>query len=131
MSKINWLEELGWNEDHIEDLKCTGYSYVRQGKYSIGLVFFRTLMILNPSDPYNIQMVGAVYMQLNEPAEAVKYFERALKLESKHAPTLLNLAKAFFMLNRKEDALKIVQVLKSDKDDRLANIAKALIMAYS
>lgn len=131
MSKIDWLKKLNWDEEHVEDLKYTGYSYIRQGKYDIAMAFFSALIILEPSDPYNLQSMGAIYMQLNQPAEAMKYLERALKLEGKHGPTLLNLAKAFFMLGNKEEGLRIAHLLKKDKDSSLSNIAKALIMAYS
>ena len=131
MSNKNWLEILHWNEEHIEDLKYTGYSYIRQGKYEIALAFFEALMILEPQETYNIQTIGAIYLQQNEPAKALEYFQKALKLTGNHGPTLINLAKAFFMLNNKEEGLRIAHVLKTDNDATISNMAKALIMAYS
>jgi len=116
MSRINWLEELGWNQDHVEDLRMAGYAYIRQGKYDIALPFFEALT--------------ALHLQMGNPAEALKYLDRALKLEADHAPTLLNLTKALLMLNRKDEALKLAKILKKEPDPTISNMAKALLLAY-
>lgn len=131
MGTINWREKLGWNEEHIEDLRYTGFSYIRQGKYDIALPFFEALSVLDPDSAYDAQTLGAIYLQTNEPAKALKCFEKALKLEAEHGPTLINLAKAFFMLGKKEDGLRLVHILKEDPDPAVSNVAKALILAYS
>lgn len=129
---INWMEKLGWTEEHIEDLRYTGYSYVRQGKYEIALAFFEALSVLDPDSAYDAQMLGAIYLQLNQNAKALVCFDKALKLEtSDHGPTLLNLAKTFFAMGKKDEGLKLVNILKNEKNQTIANIAKALIMAYS
>lgn len=132
MSAINWLERLGWSDEHIEDLRYTGYSYIRQGKYDIALAFFEALAILDPTSVYDSQTLGALYLQINQPQKALKYFDRALKLETAdHGPTLLNLAKTFFLMGKKEEGLKLAQILKNEPNLAIANIAKALILAYS
>ncbi|WP_068468997.1 tetratricopeptide repeat protein [Candidatus Protochlamydia phocaeensis] len=131
MGRINWLERLGWTEEHIEDLRYTGYAYIRQGKYDIALAFFEALNVLDPESAYDAQTLGAIYLQLNEPAKALKCFDKALKLETDHGPTLLNLTKAFFMLGKKEEALKLAHILKNESNPAIANVAKALILAYS
>lgn len=131
MGTINWIEKLGWTEEHIEDLRYTGYSYVRQGKYDIALAFYEALAVLDPNNAYDAQTLGALYLQLNQSSKALKCFDRALKLEtSDHGPTLLNLAKTFFSMGKKEEGLKLVHILKSEKNTTIANIAKALILAY-
>lgn len=131
MGNINWQDKLGWNAEHIEDLRYTGYSYVRQGKYDIALPFFEALSILDTENAYDSQTLGAIYLQINQPAKAIKYFDRALKLEADHAPTLLNLAKAFLMLGRIEEAVRLAQILKNEANPAISNVAKALILAYS
>jgi len=130
MSRINWLEELGWNQDHVEDLRMAGYAYIRQGKYDIALPFFEALTVLDPTSSYDLQQLGALHLQMGNPAEALKYLDRALKLEADHAPTLLNLTKALLMLNRKDEALKLAKILKKEPDPTISNMAKALILAY-
>jgi len=130
MSKINWREVLGWTEEQIEDLRYTGYSYIRQGKYDIALPFFEALAILDTESAYDAQTLSALYIQLNRPAEAMIYLDRALKLDAEHSPTLLNLMKAFFMLGKKEEGLRLAHILKNERNAAISNVAKALILAY-
>ena len=86
MSRINWVEKLNWTQEHIEDLRYTGYSYIRQGKYDIALPFFEALVVLDSESSYDSQTLGAIYLQLNLPTKALKCFDKALKLEGDHAP---------------------------------------------
>ncbi len=131
MGKINWLKELEWSDEHIEDLRYTGYAYIRQGKYEIALAFFEALAVLDPESAYDAQTLGAVYLEMKEPKKAIKCLERALKFETEHYPTLLNLCKAFIMLGRKEEALRIAHILKDESNPTIANTAKAILLAYS
>lgn len=131
MSRIDWLNVLGWTDEHIEDLRYTGFSYIRQGKYDIALAFFEALAVLDPNSAYDAQTLGAIYLELNRAADALKCFDKALMMEADHSPTLLNLSKAFLMLGRKNEALRLAQVLKNEPDPGISNIAKALILAYS
>lgn len=131
MGSINWMDKLRWTDEHIEDLRYTGFSYIRQGKYDIALAFFEALAILDPENVYDAQTLGAIYLQLNLYQQALKCFDRALKLENEdHAPTLLNLAKTFFAMGKKQEGLKLVNILKNEKNSTVANVAKALLLAY-
>lgn len=130
MSHINWMEKLGWDLEHLEDLRVTAYAYIRQGKYDIALPIFEALCLLNESDPYDAQTLGALYLQMNNPAKALKTFDRALKMEGDHGPTLLNVAKALFMLGKKDEGLKLAKILEKEKDPFISNTAKALLLAY-
>lgn len=131
MSKINWREALHWSDEQIEELRITGFAYVRQGKYDIALPIFEALSIIDPENGYDAQTLGAIYLQLNNPNKAMKWFDKALKLEGDHGPTLLNLAKTFFMLGKKDEGLKLALILKNEPDRTIANTANALILAYS
>lgn len=131
MSNINWREKLGWSDEHIEDLRYTGYSYIRQGKYDIALPFFEALGVLDPESAYDAQTLGALYLQINQPEKAIKAIDRALKLEADHGPTLLNLTKAFIMLGRIADAVRLAHILKNEPNPSISNMAKALLLAYT
>lgn len=131
MSRINWREVLDWSEEQVEDLRYTGYSYIRQGKYEIALPFFQALTILDPESAYDAQTLAAIYIQINQPSEAMVYLDRALKIDADHTPTLLNLMKAFFMLGKREEGLRLANILKSEADPSISNVAKALILAHS
>ncbi len=131
MSQINWLEKLGWTAEQIEDLRYTGYSYIRQGKYDIALPFFEALTVLNPDSAYDHQTLGALYIELGKPSKALKPLDKALQIEGDHTPTLLNLTKAFFMLGKVEEGLRLANILKNEPLPAVSNMAKALILAYS
>lgn len=131
MSRINWRDKLGWTEEHLEDLRYTGYAYLRQGKYDIAISFFEALTVLDPESAYDAQTLGALYLQVNNPLKALKCFDKALKLEADHAPTLLNLCKALFMLGKKEEGLKLAEILKNEPDPHISNSARALLLAHS
>lgn len=131
MSKIDWCKALGWNQEHLDDLRLTGYAYLRQGKYDIAIPFFEALAVLDPESAYDAQTLGALYVQLGDKPKALKWLDRALKIDSDHGPTLLNLCKLLFMMGKKDEGLKLANILKNEKDLTIANVAKALIMAYS
>lgn len=131
MSRIRWMKELKWTPEHLEDLRYTGYAYLRQGKYDIAINFFEALTIIDPESAYDAQTLGALYLQKGDPKAAIKWLDRALKIETDHAPTLLNMCKALFMVGRKEEGLKLANILKKESNLAIANVATALILAHS
>lgn len=129
--KIDWMKSLGWTDEHLEEFRYAGYSYIRQGRYDTALPFFEALVVLNKNNSYDVQTLGALYVQLNIPEKAITYLDRALQLDADHSPTLLNLTKAFFMAGRKEEALRLATLLKADPNPFISSNAQALILAYS
>ena len=91
---MNWLEILGWDQTHLEDLRFVGYSYIKQGNYAIALKFFEALTVLTTTSEYDVQTLGALYLQTGNNLAALDFLERAIKLNNTHGPTLLNRAKA-------------------------------------
>ena len=70
---------------------------------------------------------------MNDYPKALEHFDRALRLqgqETDHSGVLLNLAKAFFSLQKRTEGLKILQQLKKHSNKKIANQAKALFLAY-
>jgi tetratricopeptide (TPR) repeat protein len=130
MSRIDWRKQLGWTEEHLEEMRFAGFSYIRQGKYEIARPFFEALVVLDPESAYDAQTLGALYLQLGKPDLAIRALDRALKIETDHGPSLLNLAKALFMLGKKREGLKLAELLAKESDPRVANVAKALLLAY-
>lgn len=131
MSRIDWANKLSWNEEQFEDLRYTGYAYLRQGKYDIAITFFEALTVLDPSSAYDSQTLGALYLQLGQPQKAIKWLDHALKIEADHGPTLLNLCKALFMIGKKDEGLKLANILKNEPSLIISNTAKALILAHT
>jgi len=131
MSNKNWCQLLGWTDEQLEELRYTGYAYIRQGKYDIAISFFEALAALDHEGSYDSQTLGALYLQLNEPKKALHWLDRALKVEGDHGPTLLNLCKALFMLGKNDEGIKLATILKKEPDPAISNVATALLLAHS
>lgn len=130
MSDVNWLGILGWNDNQLEDLRFVGYSYIKQGKYDIALKFFEALIVLNQKSEYDLQTLGALYLQVGNNLSALDFLERAIKINKDHGPTLLNRAKALFLLGYKKQGVDQVKILENHPIIEVANQAKALALAY-
>jgi tetratricopeptide (TPR) repeat protein len=130
MNHTNWLEILGWKEGQLEDLRFVGFSYIKEGKYEIALRFFEALTILNPKSEYDMQTLGALYLQMGNNLAALDFLERAIKLNKDHPSTLLNRAKALLMLGYKKQGIDQAKVLETHPIIEIANQAKALLLAY-
>ncbi|MCH9630237.1 MAG: hypothetical protein S4CHLAM37_02310 [Chlamydiia bacterium] len=130
MSSTNWLDVLGWDHSQMEDLRFVGFSYIKQGKYDIAIKFFEALSILEPEGVYDLQTLGALYLQTGNNLSALDFLERAIKINNTHAPTLLNRAKAMFLLGYKKQAVDQATFLQKNKDQAIATQATALIMSY-
>jgi tetratricopeptide (TPR) repeat protein len=131
VSKINWKDLLGWGPDEMQDIRFVGYSYIKQGLYDAALKFFEALIVLTEENVYDLQTLGALYLQTGDNLSALNYFERALKLNATHEPTLLNRAKALFLLGYKKQALTQASQLIQSANPAIADQARALTLAYS
>ncbi len=130
MSQADWLSILGWDKEELEDLRFVGYSYIKQGKYEIAITFFEALVILSPESSYDLQTLGALYLQKSNNLMALNYIEKAIKLDPTHLPTLLNRTKALFALGYKRQAISQAKALEKCAEEHIAGQAQALILAY-
>jgi tetratricopeptide (TPR) repeat protein len=131
MAVTDWIELLGWNEEQIEDIRFAGYSFIKQGQYEYALKFFEVLSILPEENVYDLQTLGGIYLQLGNNLSALNFLEKALSLEPKHEPTLLNRTKALFLLGYKRQGLSQAAKLERSPDSYIADQARALTLAYS
>ena len=127
----NWIELLGWNKDQIEDIRFAGYSFAKQGHYEHALKFFEVLAILPEENVYDFQTLGGIYLQVGNNLSALNYLEKALSLDPKHEPTLLNRTKALFLLGYKRQGLAQASHLERSSDPYIADQARALTLSYS
>lgn len=124
------MEMLHWTPDHTEEIRHVAYAYIRQGKYDIALPLFEALTVLEPDTVYDLQTLGALYVQINKPEKAIACLNRALQIDAEHGPTLLNLMKAFFMGGHIEEGRRLASILQNDKDPYISGNAAALLMCY-
>ncbi|MDE3045961.1 MAG: type III secretion chaperone [Verrucomicrobiota bacterium] len=130
MSQMNWQEILGWGAQELQDLRFVAYSYIKQGGYDVALTIFDALGVLAPPTAYDLQTLGALYLQVGNGLKALDFLDRALKLDPTHLPTQINRAKALFMLGYKRQGLIQAMELEKKEDKEIATQAAALILAY-
>ena len=128
---MDWLNFLGWDDTQIKDLRSLAYRYVEQGIYEVALTFFDALTILAPENAYDLQMLGAIHLQLGQGLKALDYLDRALKLDPSHQITQLNRAKTLFMLGYKRQGLAQASELEKSPNPNIADPAKALILTHA
>lgn len=131
MSKVNWREILGWTNDQLEELRFSGFSFLREGHYQKALLFFEALVILDPESTYDAQTLGALHLQMGNNEKALKFLNLALELDPTHEPTLLNKAKVLFSLHQRSSALEMIQKLTQSANAIIANDAAALNTIYT
>lgn len=128
---MNWQQMLNLSQNQINDIKHVGFSYIKQGSYDIALTFFQALHTFQPQDPYNLQTLGAIHLQTANYIKALEFLDKALKLDPRHLPTLLNKACALFFLGYKQQSLTLAQFLAKQPEPEIHQMAKALLLAAS
>lgn len=126
-----WKAILGWDDNHLDELRISGYSFLRQGHYQKAILFFEALVILDPCSAYDFQTLGGLYLQIGENEKALSTLDHALRLQGDHLPSLLNKTKALFCLEKFDEAFAIATYLTTCSDSTIANDAEALLMSYS
>jgi len=130
MSEIQWMDLLGWTDEEVNDLRFVAYSYIKQGQYKIAMKFFDALVVLCPESSYDLQTLGALHLEMGDNLMALNFFDRALQYDPNSPPTLINRAKALFLLGYHRQGLEQAAVLKSHPNAKVSGQAEALILAY-
>jgi predicted Zn-dependent protease len=127
-----WLQRLNWNERQLQDLRLCAYVYIRQGVYDFGLTILEALAVLDPSNAYDLQTMGAIHLQLGNNIKALEILNAALKADPANMPTRLNLSKALLSLGYKKQGLaQAASIEKESSDAELKEQAGAILFAYS
>lgn len=122
------LNILGWQKDDLNNLQFIGFSYIKQGKFDIAKTLFEALEVLNPEDPYNLNTLGALYIETKEPYKALNVLEKALMLDPQNEISQFNKIQALLSLGFKKQALEVCQILSQAKDAILRSKAEALLL---
>ncbi len=131
MRQTDWKHVLGWGSENMDDLRAVAYTYIRQGVYEVALTFFSALVVLDRLNRYDLQTLGALYLQLGKGEEALHYLNWALKLEPTHLPTQLNRAKALFMTGDKSRGIaQAASLARHTESKEIADQAAALLLAH-
>ena len=131
-----WQDVLRWDEQHIEELRVLGYLYIRQGHFKIAQHFFEILAIItsqkhiDEQSAYDFQTLGSIYLETGDHERALRYLERALRLDPTNDTTRINRMKALFLLGNLHQAHKEAKTFKRCPNEKLRNEAEAYMLAY-
>lgn len=125
---MNWADALGIEKSATHSLRAMGYLYVRQGAYDIALKIFHALLVLEETEnAYDLQTLGAIYLQKGEALSSLEYLDRSLTIEPEHPFTQLNRAKALLALGYKRQSLEQLSALLHSKNPEAVAQAAALL----
>jgi tetratricopeptide (TPR) repeat protein len=96
--------------------KAMGYLFIETGRYNLGLFIFDELSKKYPDDPENFFMKGEIYMRTKNFADAIREFEKGLKIK-RDKVIFLKLGICYFKLNAVDDAERALkEVLAEDSN---------------
>lgn len=122
---------LGWGEEEVEDIRFVAFSYIQQGLYDIAIRFFEGLAALTPPNVYDLQTLGALYLQKGNGMEALLYLDKSLEIAPDHYPSLLNRAKALFLLGYTKQGLLQAKELEKCPEPDISKQASALLLSHT
>lgn len=129
---MQWAEALGIEKSATHSLRAMGYLYVRQGAYDIALKIFHALLVLEEAEnAYDLQTLGAIYLQKGDSLSSLEYLDRSLRVEPEHPFTQLNRAKALLALGYKKQSLQQLSALLQSKNPEVVAQAAALLEGIS
>lgn len=122
--------QLDLTESQCSDLRTLAYTYIQQGVLEVPLSIFHTLLLTKGPNAYDLQTLGALYLQKGEDLKALEFLDQALKIDPSHLKTKLNRAKALFALGYKKQGLALSTTLATSTNRSIANQAAALLLAF-
>lgn len=100
-----------------------GYELEQQGKYPEALYKYNQCIAIDPTYPYPVQRIAAMYQKLHNYPKAIQFYHRAIALDSSFDDyNFLNLALCYRTIRKQDSALyayrlfirKVKPVLKED-----------------
>lgn len=117
------------NRDLLQ-LRSLAHSYIKQGHYQTAIKILHPLLaIANHTE--DLQLLGALYVQLEQPEKALEYLKQALERNPSDATSQLNLAKTFLASGDLVNAFHQANILKDNLNVLIAEQAKALLLAHA
>lgn len=127
---INWKEVVGWSDEQIQDIRILAHSFIRNGKFESACKIIEALLPIDNRRLIDIQTLGALYLDLDNPEKALSYIHQAIQQDPHHLGTRLNQVNALLALGQISAAMKIAQKLASCPDPKIAGQASAFLLAY-
>lgn len=128
---FDWMEKLGYTVKHLNEMRSCGYLYYKQGQFETATKMFEALKLLDPGHLYDLNMLGALYLQLDDPRRAIENLDLALEIDPTHQEVLMNRFKALLLINQKQTASDLALILLRSDSELIRNQTKALLRSYN
>jgi tetratricopeptide (TPR) repeat protein len=129
MLKDEMKNILGWQQNDLSNLQFVAYNYIKQGKYDVAQTILEALEVLDPTDSYTLQTLGAVYIENKNPYGALNVLEKALQLDPLHELSQFNRIQALISLGLKKQALIDCEKMVNAKNPMLKAKAEAILLS--
>ncbi|MEC8306917.1 MAG: tetratricopeptide repeat protein, partial [Chlamydiota bacterium] len=106
-------KNLGCHPRQLQQIRCLGYNYVRQGLYKEAKLLFRLLVTIDPNSEYDQKTLGAIYLAIGAHIEALHHLKIAYGITTNDPLLSLNLAQSMIALGMNQQAKAILNTLYS------------------
>ncbi len=123
-------EALRLKPDFTPAHQARGWLLGREGKWQEALPDVKFVVQREPKNSMALLQMGRICLELDRPAEAVEFLERAQRLAPEHSGILKQLHRALRSVGRNEEAAAVLEKLKTAEPDRAPLKAEAQIFDY-
>ena len=114
--------------NHVPTLYTRGRTLMDLGRFEEALADNRRAHALDPAIPDICDSIGSILRRLNQPAEALQWFDRALRLQPNFVSALINKAGLLGEMQRFDECLAIYADLKAiDPENAEAEWNRSLV----
>ncbi len=110
-----------YSKNEKPDLYAQAIAYYKIGKLGPAIKLVDKLLMLEPKNPYFIELKAQFLYENGKTRESILYYEQALKLRNKSATFKIELASALITAN--SNLKKAIQLLRSAIDSDSSNFA--------
>ncbi len=115
-----YLELYKFKKNDFNLLYLIGTSYLQTKKPEISTYYLESALKINNNHPQTLNNLGGAYFELNKVENAVKIFERLIKINP-DTNTKNNLANCYAALKRDEESLNLYkEIIKDNSKDYVA-----------
>ena len=115
--------------DHSPSYNLLGLIFLERGNLSQALGYYQKAVEINPEFPEALYGLGRVYEELGEKEKALTAYQRSYQLNPQ-PEVAFSLAKALYLSQRLEEALKIVEKLVSTQPSSGAYNLRGVILNH-
>ncbi len=110
--------------------QARGWLLHREGKWTEALPDLKSVVKREPNNAMALLQLGEIYLELEQPAQAVEFLRRAQEVAPDHRGVLTQLHRALRKLGQNQEAAAVLETLKTAEPDPTPLKASAQIFDY-